>query len=114
MPAVFCPISDSPGAPLAGPRFRVLLTEDRDHPNEHWTRQLGRMLEPMGVESLIASSGHEALAMVKEGTIHAAVIDMATPAQLGVHDDDGGLWLLEVLHRLPNHPPVVVVNSRSW
>lgn len=116
MPALVRPNPDAaPTEAAAGPHFRLLLTEDRDHPNEHWTRQLSHLLEPMGVESHIASSGREALAVVKEIAIHAAVIDLATPAEDGAHGDAaGGLWLLEVLHRLPQHPPVVVVNSRSW
>ena len=109
------------------PRFNVLLTEDREHSVGHWTRQLPRLLEPQGVKAYVARSGREAVDMVNDLEIHAALIDLATPQddpQLpgvtgstpGLASGGGGaqgLWLLEVIRRLPQRPPVVVVNSRA-
>ena len=54
-----------------GPRFRVLLTEDRARPDEHWTRQVPALLRPLGVDARIASTGPEALDILKAGSIHA-------------------------------------------
>lgn len=104
-------------------RFNVLLTEDREHSAGHWTRQLPRLLQPQGVRAYVARSGREAVAMVSDLEIHAALVDLATPQD----DPDNpaaatgsspvgeaqGLWVLEVLKRLPNRPPIVVVNSRA-
>ena len=38
-------------------RFSVLLTEDRDRETEHWTRQLPRLLAPIGIDAITAGSG---------------------------------------------------------
>ena len=93
-------------------RFRVLLTEDRARPDEHWTRQLPPMLRPLGVEASIASDGPEALEILSNTPLHAAVVDLNTPAPQS--SQAGGLWLLQVIHRLKDPPPVVVVNSHSY
>ncbi|MEM6751146.1 MAG: hypothetical protein AAF612_11815 [Planctomycetota bacterium] len=102
----------------------MLLTEDRQRPNEHWTRQLPQMLRPLGVHAEVVSTGARAYELVKTRLFHAAVIDLDTPA--GLPEDDanpalttgdsggGGLWLLEVLSRLPDHPPIVVVNPHAY
>ena len=111
------PQSDPPESnPPSDARFRVLLTEDRARPDEHWTRQLPQIVRPLGVEASIASNSKEALCILETTAIHAAVIDLNTPA---LNNDansgvGGGLWLLQVLQRLPNKPPVVVVNSHSY
>jgi CheY-like chemotaxis protein len=119
-------------------RFNVLLTEDRWGRPEHWSRQLPRLMEPLGVASYTVRSGEEALDLVKRVPLHAAVVDLATPrvswapaqaddvnpAQMsgtapqaiGSPDNGGipgGLWLLELLRRLPRRPPVVIVHSRT-
>ena len=109
-------------------RFNVLLTEDRDHAPGHWTRQLPRLLKPQGVQAYVARSGRQAIEIAHEYDIHAALIDLATPqqdprdaeAKIGdapsssyVMKDAQGLWVLEVLRRLPKHPPIIVVNSRA-
>lgn len=93
-------------------RFRVLLTEDRARPDEHWTRQVPPLLRPLGVEASIAADGREALDILESTAIHAAVIDLNTPAPQ--NDAGGGLWLMQVIQRLPHKPPVVVVNSQSY
>jgi CheY-like chemotaxis protein len=95
-------------------RFRVLLTEDRARPDEHWTRQLPQIVRPLGVEAEIAADSKEALAILESTAIHAAVIDLNTPAPQASESIGGGIYLLQVIQRLPHKPPVVVVNSHSY
>lgn len=97
--------------------FNVLLTEDRPHAAEHYTRQLGQLLRPQGVHAFVVQSGEQAMELVESTPIHAAVIDSATPrsgkaGQVSA-SQSSGLWLLELLHRLPNRPPVVLVRGPS-
>ncbi len=115
--------------PQPGGRFNILLTEDRDRPVEHWTRQFPRLMQPLGVEAHLATNGRQALELAERITFHAAFIDLATPvdapktgstrATASVHcgagggGGGGGLWLLEVMQRRAVRPPVVVVNSRA-
>lgn len=106
-----------------GTRFRVLLTEDRARPDEHWTRQIPPLLGPMGIETAIASDSKQALRIIETTSIHAAVIDLNTPAPPAgtgsapansASGGAGGLYLMQVIQRLPHRPPVVVVNSQSY
>ena len=98
-------------------RFNVLLTEDREHASEHWTQQLARLLSPQGVHTLLVRSGHEAIELAERLPVHAAVLDLGTPRsarQGGSASSDaepGGLWLLELMRRLPNRPPVVLLRQ---
>lgn len=95
-------------------RFHVLLTQDRDHAPEHWTQQLPRLLEPQGVVAFVARCGQEAIEFVQTRPIHAAVIDLATPRRLSPDSaptPQPGVWLLELLLRLQNRPPVVLLRS---
>jgi DNA-binding response OmpR family regulator len=119
----------TPNQPVA--RFNVLLTEDRQHAPGHWTRQLPTLLEPQGVKAYIARTGREAVDMVNDLDIHAALIDLGTPQDdsteagsspvghpgagglSGGGGEAQGLWILEVLKRQPNRPPIVMVNSRA-
>ncbi|MEO1237607.1 MAG: response regulator [Planctomycetota bacterium] len=110
------PSDPDPSSPRpAGGRFNILLTEDRVRPIEHWTRQFPRLMQPLGVEAHLATTGQQALELTERIAFHAAFIDLATPK-----DDasapataPGGLWLLKVLQRKAQRPPVVVVNSRA-
>lgn len=107
------------GGDTSASRFNVLITEDRDRPIEHWTRQVSRLLEPQGVSAYIARSGREALDISSSLPIHAAIVDLATPRdrakpQTSNTTAGDGLWLLEVLNRQPKRPPVVVVNGRTY
>lgn len=118
-------------------RFNVLLTEDRWHGPEHWSRQLPRLMEPLGVVSYKVRCGEEALDVAQHVPIHAAVVDLAVPRVAAANQTGeaagpaadvapqtqqpsapgaipGGLWLLELFRRLPNNPPVVIVRSRTF
>lgn len=103
-------------------RFNVLLTEDRPQAAEHWIFQLPRLLEPQGITAYVARSGEEAISIAGQLVFHAAIIDLATPlagptapagagpgARSGAREA-AGLRLLELFHRLPNHPAMVVIH----
>lgn len=105
-------------------RLNVLVTEDRPHGGEHWTRQLSQLLEPQGVAAYVVPTGRQALELAGQLEFHAAVIDLGTPigSLEGLNKADprlprtsahaaAGVWLLELIRRLPNQPPVVVVNG---
>ncbi len=102
--------------PLRRSRLNVLLTEDRPQATEHWTVQLSRLLEPQGVASYLVRSGDEALELTQRVEIHAAVIDLNTPRSAGMNfaHAAGELWLIELLRRLPNRPPIVLVRSPAF
>ena len=99
-------------------RLQVLFTEDRPHAPEHWTTQLPRLLEPMGVAAHKARTGHEAIRLAERVRFHAAVIDLGTPlgAPGGRASPNGaaGLWLLELFRRLPDRPPIVAVRGPQF
>lgn len=103
-----------------GSRFNVLLTEDRPHAPEHWTAQLPRLLEPQGIAAYVARSGAEAMALVARLEIHAAIIDLATPleqaptAKPTLSSEAAGLRLLELFHRLPHRPAMVVIHRPAF
>jgi len=106
-------------APEATSRFSVLLTEDCQRETEHWTRQLPRFLERIGVEAITARSGQEAIQLAESRPIDAAFVDLGTPRSPGqmpsAHEDQpGGLWLLQVLQRQETAPPVVLVNGHAY
>jgi CheY-like chemotaxis protein len=110
-------LKPAPGTQPGG-RFNVLLTEDRVRPDEHWTRQLPRLMQPLGVEAHLAATGKQALQLAERVTFHAAFVDLATPvdrpgAAANAPTAEGGLWLLQVLQRRTARPPVVVINSRA-
>jgi CheY-like chemotaxis protein len=109
-------------------RFNVLLTQDRRHADEHWTQQLPRLLDALGVEAHLAQSGLEAIDLAQRLRVHAAVIDLATPmkdppvdrppssprlpsAGSGGGPGGAGLDLLQLFRRLPERPAVVVLRG---
>jgi CheY-like chemotaxis protein len=73
---------------------------------------LPRLLEPLGVLSHRAGSGAEATRVIRSRPIHIAVVDLALPLEESAEApefSEGGPRLLELLSRLDQPPPVVVV-----
>jgi len=111
-------VRPQPAPPEPASRFSVLLTQDRPRTGVHWTHQLPRLLEPFGVRSYVANTGRDALELAERNSIHAAVVDLATP--YGNASDTrrtdrlaAGFWLLDLMRRLPERPPVVAVSNTA-
>jgi CheY-like chemotaxis protein len=83
--------------------------------------QLPPLLSPMGIQVIRASSGEEAADFIRQFIVHIAVVDLSIPlqrvasAQSGdaspaVPDSSsGGPRILQLLRRLDQPPPVVVI-----
>lgn len=102
-----------------GGRLNLLLS-DAGWRDESWADRLPALLKPMGVEALRARTGREATETIRTHRIHIAVVDLGLPIDLcepgaaaggaaGSGMGEGGVRLLELLRRLENPPPTVVL-----
>ena len=100
------------GSGVPGGRLNLLLSYAGWHP-ESWVDRLPRLLEPMGVRSLRANSGREASEVIRVNTVHIAVVDLGLPLDDSDKSDspEAGSRLLEILSRLEQPPPTVIVKS---
>ncbi|MBY0111747.1 MAG: response regulator [Phycisphaerales bacterium] len=107
------PGTPAPTPPYSG-RLNLLLSYAGWQPDP-WVERLPPLLEPMGVQSLRAASGREAQDVIRTNPIHIAVVDLGLPLDSVDSEADapelseGGSRLLELLHRLDQPPPTVVV-----
>lgn len=69
-------------------------------------RLLSKILEMDGYEVLESTDGQEALEVVSRETVSAVLIDLVMPNM-------GGLELLEKIHEIDAHLPVIVVSSKN-
>jgi CheY-like chemotaxis protein len=79
-------------------RFTVLLANEQ----EGWHRTVRGLLEPQGVQTVVARSGREALQLIESRPIHVAVLDQAMP-QLG------GLQVVKLMRAMTNAPPAILL-----
>ena len=117
----------SPGAPsiptqndaAGGPserRFNLLLSY-AGWDSDPWVERLPRLLDPMGVHSIRAGSGREATRVIQQSPVHVAVVDLGLPFDAAVSEPghspaptpEGGIRLLDLLQRLDQPPPTVVI-----
>lgn len=81
-------------------RLTVLLADEPDGA----AAMVGRLLEPQGVETLVAHSGPEALDLLKTRPVHVAVLDVQMP-QLG------GLQVIRLMRGLSSPPPAILLSD---
>lgn len=112
-----------------GCRLNLLLTYGGWQP-QSWVDVLPALLEPFGVRTLRARSGSEAAGVIRSTPVHIAVVDLALPldvptfgAGIAAGDEDrdagesrppeeGGERIIELLRRLENPPPTVIVSRK--
>lgn len=86
----------------ASNRLTVLLPDERDG----WHENVRLLLEPQGVETVLARSGREALDLIENSRVHLAVLDVRMP-QLG------GLQVIKLVrdHAAPGTlaPPAILL-----
>lgn len=61
-------------------RYSILITDD----DRECRLALREMMEPEGYQTLLASSGEEALEIVREQPVHLAILDMHMPSLSGL------------------------------
>ena len=115
------PDADSPNQPQpgSGPDARTepanrlnLLLSYAGWQHESWVDRLPRLLEPMGILSLRAGTGREASRVIDEHPIHIAVVDLSLPLEANSNPaaaPEAGPKLLDLLRRLDQPPPTVVI-----
>ena len=115
---------DHPGARDPGRLNLLLSCEPPSRPTDEWSSQLPRLLEPMGVTAVRASSGAEAARLIRSTQIHIAIVDLSIPLEEPPipedHDhqrpaaapQEGGRRILQLLSRLDAPPPTLVVKAR--
>src|SRR2546421_9092943 len=60
--------------------YNILITDDDDRCRE----ALREIMEPEGFRTLLASSGEEAVDIVREGSVHLVLLDMHMPTLTGL------------------------------
>lgn len=99
-----------------GARLNLLLSY-AGWQTDSWADRLPCLLEPLGVHAIRAASGRQASQVIQANPIHIAVVDLGLPLdniESSEIVDEGGVRTLELLSRLTQPPPTVVVKrSRS-
>ncbi len=102
--------SDATGQPAPDSRSRLNLLISyggwRDHSA---VDHVARLLEPMGISSIQANSGEHAQDIIMNFPIHIAVVDWDIPLRDGGQDEPGGARILQLLRRLEQPPPTVLI-----
>ncbi len=95
-----------------GARLNLLLScgAGREGPA---IEQLPRLLSPMGIYSIKVTSGESAARVICEFPIHIAVVDLTIPLAPDSPARSGGARILQLLRRLEQPPPTVVVRPRQ-
>jgi DNA-binding response OmpR family regulator len=94
-----------------GGRLNLLLSSAGWQPDT-WADRLAPLLEPMGIHSFRVRTGREASSVIQGNRVHIAVVDLSLPLDAcasAPSNEEGGPRLLELLQRLEQPPPTVVI-----
>ncbi len=80
--------------------YSVLITDD----DLNYREALRDLVEPEGYHAVLASSGEEALDIVREEPIHLALFDMHMPRMTGVE-------AVEIVHQINAILPCILVTA---
>jgi hypothetical protein len=81
---------------------------------EPWAESLPRVLEPMGVRTIFVNCARTAERVIRSTPVHVAVVDIGLPLDERCERgrlEDGGERVLELLSRLGQSPPTVVIRA---
>lgn len=95
------------------PRGRLnLLLSCATWRDDTWADRLPCLLEPMGVSAVRATTARHAERVIRTTPIHIAVVDLGLPLDESADsDDEAGTRVLDLLARLGEPVPTVVVQS---
>lgn len=93
-------------------RLNLLLSYG-DRPEGSVIEQLPRLLSPMGIYSIRVTTGEGAAKAICDYPIHIAVVDLMIPLVPDAPARPGGARILQLLRRLKQPPPTVVVRPRQ-
>ena len=92
-------------------RLRLMLSYG-GWEQENFADQLPRLLEPLGIDCLRVGTANEATSLLEVRPVHIAVVDLRIPFDRS-QDEPAGQRVLQVLRRLEEPPPTVVVRARQ-
>ena len=103
--------------PVGGGGRLNLLLSHAHWQSECWADRLPPLLEPMGIQSYVAQTGKQASKVIATVPIHIAVVDLSLPldggaageAEQQANVEEGGTRILELLSRLEQPPPTLVL-----
>lgn len=81
-------------------KFSILLAD----PDAQWNHQASTLLEAQGIQAIQARTGREALALIEERQIHAAVLDQQMPML-------SGLAVVKMLRDRQSAPPAILLSE---
>jgi DNA-binding response OmpR family regulator len=95
-----------------GSRLNLLLSLGRGEEGPAM-QQLPRLLAPMGIRSIRVTTGEGAARVIGDYPIHIAVVDVMIPLLATASSKAGGARILQLLRRLEQPPPTVVIRPRQ-
>ena len=91
-------------------RLNLLLSRDERMGSDRAAiDQLLVLVSPLGIRSIVVSTGEEAAEVIGREPIHVAFVDLAMPIARGSEGQPGGSRVLQLLRRLDQPPPTVVL-----